>query len=1836
GTLDGANTPDSARPFGRILNNTIVGDGSGTGINVALNASTTLMNNVFANLGTGVSVDGTSVSDASNEKLTEIDTSAFYLVGTEVSGAAQKNGITLTESPFVDIANGNFYPTSPTKIVDSGMDTIIDRQPSIVEKAAIGIPQSPIETPNADLYGQRRADDPDQATDVGFGGDEVFKDRGAIERVDRFAPTVRLITPLDQGGFGQLVDEDNDLDEVRLQGREARGVQQFVIQISDVGVGVDKSSIVTAAVEVSRNGVALVDGVDYFFQFNANTNQIILSSLVVYELGDYTIKLRPDTQQGLLQDLAGNALFSNAQDSEGRYTSFVIELADVPSVPSMLTAVAGDDKVILDWNASVTSPSAPVEKYFIEFRDSVDGGATWNAWSTDSVDASVKADGNLELPVVDNTLREYRVFAQNMVGVGPKTDAVRATPSSPLNVTGIIGLENAVQAGQVSLDWDVPVNHGGFEPTHYVVDRIEQSDSILASSAGSRGALSADGLTFAYFSTSDELKIYDTSTTTAPVLLGSWPAVVLATADSASNVSSIMLDDTTGITPGMGVTGTGIPLGVTVLSNNSSTEITLSAQVTLSQGTALEFTPSVGFAGKDVLLSADGSLAYMVQEAGLSIIEISDPSAIAAKGSWLGANGAEAAILTNASDYAILSTGEVIDVTDVEQPVYAGSIGDTWIAAEVVGDQLFTISGANELKIYDISTPTTPVFVSTYVTDGTARDLAVVGDTLYVADDTNGLIVLDVTNSVSPVLQGEVNVSSAAEKVVVRQQKAYVANSDGTLSIYDVSDVTNIDTIDKRLVNGRSDLLISTTGSVLVTVGESSDGNIYIVDTAASWTRINETPVDTAVVVESLIKGVPQYFRVAAVNESGQGAWSEYSSLLVPEGVPDAPVNFTATINQTNGSIDLAWEAPLYDGGETITSYTIALQDDENVTEIPNLDSAVFAHNLVDLGVSLSRGTTYTFKVKAHNAYGGEDWSTEVTLTTPDVPQTAPAIPTVTALANSIRIDWAGITVPTGGMPVVEYVIQKTLDNGVNWETVADSDGILDDTSATVTGLLRNDGPHRFQVAGKNLLAGVSDDQLIYSPSSNPVTPFGLPSDVQGLVGNPGDGEATLSWTAPIDDGGTPVTDYRVEYKLTADTTWSVFNDPVSSTPGVTVTGLSNGIAYDFRVSAETLVGSGTAAIVNNIMPFGVPFAPISLTANPGTKSMALNWSEPLNGGSAITGYAIEYRKEIETVWTVIQHNSLVETYDLTDLDVAEYAFRVAAINGQGTGVYSLQVQATPYGPPAQPTNLEFVTDETGSLQTLSWSSSVSNAPDSPSYEVRYRVAEGASWNTVTDVNDKDESINLSSLNLGDDNYEFEITATTSSGSSSPLSIVTLADLQAVRGNRNVSLSWDSESVSDVIDFIIESKNLTENGDWETLADSVSPTSSAVVGNLINGDSYSFRIKTVLASGVGVVMTIGPVVPAGVPAVPNDLTATLVSSTGPVQLSWKSPVSDNGSTITDFVIEYATSPVWPGTVIEDGVSLATSATIASEDLVIGVPLSIRVAAINSVGIGAFTLGTTPLTIVGPPGPPTGLSGTASMDGSIALSWAAPNNRGGLTIQDYVVEYKSASGAWVTFADDVSASTTASVTGLSAADGPYLFRVAAQNSAGTGIASAQSSPVTPVATASAVEALIVDLASGAATLSWQPPESNGGATMTGYQIDYKLSSDTSWIEHLTADVSVLSTTISVTNGVEYDYRVTAMTGVGLGEPSVLSGYMSVGNPSAPTGLQVSSGSSSQAFLNWQAPADTGGGDITNYVVQYRLQNLASPAAWTTSSTFTTGTTAQVSGLATGSIYEFRVA
>jgi type II secretory pathway pseudopilin PulG len=92
-----------------------------------------------------------------------------------------------------------------------------------------------------------------------------------------------------------------------------------------------------------------------------------------------------------------------------------------------------------------------------------------------------------------------------------------------------------------------------------------------------------------------------------------------------------------------------------------------------------------------------------------------------------------------------------------------------------------------------------------------------------------------------------------------------------------------------------------------------------------------------------------------------------------------------------------------------------------------------------------------------------------------------------------------------------------------------------------------------------------------------------------------------------------------------------------------------------------------------------------------------------------------------------------------------------------------------------------------------------------------------------------------------------------------------------------------------------------------------------------------------------------------------------------------------------------------------------------------------------------------------PGAPTNLQLTTA-DGSLGAAWVAPASAGSSAITDYVVSYKlSGSGAWTVFADGVSTTTSATITGL-ANNTTYDISVAAKNSAGLGpVVTAQGTP-----------------------------------------------------------------------------------------------------------------------------------------------------------------------------------
>jgi hypothetical protein len=122
-----------------------------------------------------------------------------------------------------------------------------------------------------------------------------------------------------------------------------------------------------------------------------------------------------------------------------------------------------------------------------------------------------------------------------------------------------------------------------------------------------------------------------------------------------------------------------------------------------------------------------------------------------------------------------------------------------------------------------------------------------------------------------------------------------------------------------------------------------------------------------------------------------------------------------------------------------------------------------------------------------------------------------------------------------------------------------------------VTGLT-NGTSYTFTMTATNIMGtGLSS-----SPPSNSVTPRTVPGSIGSLSASAGDKEVGLFWSAPSSNGGSEIIDYIIEYKLSSDSNWSVFADPVSNNTSAIVTGLVNNLSYDFRVSAVNSIGQGS------------------------------------------------------------------------------------------------------------------------------------------------------------------------------------------------------------------------------------------------------------------------------------------------------------------------------------------------------------------------------------------------------------------------------------------------------------------------------------------------------------------------------------------------------------------------------------------------------------------------------------------------------------------------------------
>ncbi len=510
--------------------------------------------------------------------------------------------------------------------------------------------------------------------------------------------------------------------------------------------------------------------------------------------------------------------------------------------------------------------------------------------------------------------------------------------------------------------------------------------------------------------------------------------------------------------------------------------------------------------------------------------------------------------------------------------------------------------------------------------------------------------------------------------------------------------------------------------------------------------------------------------------------------------------------------------------------------------------------------------------------------------------------------------------------------------------------------TATVTGgTFNNKG---FFLSGHSGTSTLVDDFVVTGSS-------GIPDAPASVVALPSNMQMALSWTAPASNGAT-ITDYVVEYKLSSEpTTWTVFADGTSATPSALVTGLTNGLSYDFRVSAINSIGTGAVSSTATATPsLSAPAAPQNVAATSGDNAQSvLTWSAPLSdGGASVTDYVVEYKLSSEpTTWTTFSEGVSATTGATVVglVNGSSYNFRVSAINAVGTGTASSTVVGIP--------NVYALFDGfTGTtLDTSKWTESdaggLGGTVGSVQQNGTLTIVPSGSWasqNGITTVNTYDRT-------NGDVSVEFSVTRSSCGEGVAPVA-VGYGDMNFTVPGSNSYIFLSNTTNWELYHW---SGGINQSGSPQTVSGITScangvPTTFKLTAHqaggasiFVNGSesagatlaSGNFTDKTFWIGGLNSSGTIAYddvaiVEPATGPFAPTGLSGT--AGDEEVALTWTSG-GENGSVITDYVVQYKLSTAGSWTTFSDGVLTSTAATITG--LTNGSLYNFRVAAVNSNG-----------------------------------------------------------------------------------------------------------------------------------------------------------------------------------------------------------------------------------------------------------------------------------------------
>ncbi|MEN0036434.1 MAG: DUF4347 domain-containing protein [Cellvibrio sp.] len=298
--------------------------------------------------------------------------------------------------------------------------------------------------------------------------------------------------------------------------------------------------------------------------------------------------------------------------------------------------------------------------------------------------------------------------------------------------------------------------------------------------------------------------------------------------------------------------------------------------------------------------------------------------------------------------------------------------------------------------------------------------------------------------------------------------------------------------------------------------------------------------------------------------------------------VPGAPTIGTATAGDTQA--DVAFTAPASNGGATITGYT--------VTSNPGGFTGTGAGSPITV-TGLTNGVSYTFTVTATNVAGTGGASGVSNSITPASPQVITfANPGTQSFGTAPDLSILGGGASSTSGLTVAFTSSTT---GVCTIT---SGGILTFVTAGTCTINAN------QAGNTQYLPA---PQVSRSFTVSPIVP-NAPTIGTAVAG---DTQVSVAFTAPVNTGGTTITGYTVTVSP-ADVA------PVNgaSSP-IVVTGLTNGQAYTFTVTADNSAGTGPASSASNSV---IPKSTQTITfINPGPQNFGATPTLSANSDSGLS-----------------------------------------------------------------------------------------------------------------------------------------------------------------------------------------------------------------------------------------------------------------------------------------------------------------------------------------------------------------------------------------------------------------------------------------------------------------------------------------------------------------------------------------------------------------------------------------------------------------------------------------